>query len=220
VNVGGLKTVIYGSRPDGQANVVAQLARAQGTLQLVGLVDDVPENRGRIVEGLTVIGTGEELEELRAGGVEALLIGFGEGLGRADAVARALAAGLELPTLVHPTAVCFPSAQLGRGAQVFPLAVIGADARIGDGALVNTGAVVDHNVVLEDGAVVLPNATLAGRVRVGRDSTIGAGASVLPDRAIGAEAVVGAGSVVLEDVPDGVRVAGVPARPLGGHSGA
>jgi len=209
-----LKTVIYGSRPDGQAKVVAQFARAHAALQLVGLVDDFPENRGRIVEGLTVLGTGRDLADLHASGIEALLIGFGESLGRTDVVERALSAGLELPCLIHEASTCFASAEIGRGVQVFPLAVIGADARVGDGVLVNTGAVVEHDAVLGSGAVVLPNATLAGRVRVGSDATIGADATVLPDRTIGAKAVVGAGSVVVEDVPDGVRVAGVPARSL------
>ena len=43
---------------------------------------------------------------------------------------------------------------------------------------------------------------------------IGAGAVVLPGRHIGAGAVVGAGSVVIHDVPEGLTVAGNPAREI------
>jgi sugar O-acyltransferase (sialic acid O-acetyltransferase NeuD family) len=209
-----LKTVIYGSRPDGQAKIVAELATADPTFELVGLIDDFPENKNRVVSGLTVLGTFDDLDRLVSSGVEALLIGFGESRGRARIVETATAAGMELPNLLHGSSFRYDSATIGRGAQVFPLAYVGADAMLGDGVLVNTAAVVEHDAVLENGAVILPNATISGRVRVGRDATIGAGAVVLPDVTVGAEAVVGAGAVVIRDVEAGERVAGVPARPL------
>jgi sugar O-acyltransferase (sialic acid O-acetyltransferase NeuD family) len=209
-----MKTVIYGSRPDGQAKIVAELAAANPAFDLVGLVDDFPENAGRTVLGLKVLGTRNDLSRLRSSGIEALLIGFGESVGRAGIVEAASAAGLELPNLLHESSVRYSSAVVGRGVQVFPLAYVGPNALLGDGVLVNTAAVVEHDAVLESGAVVLPHATLSGRVAIGRDATIGAGATVLPDVTIGAEAVVGAGAVVIKDVPAGERVAGVPARPL------
>ena len=208
-----MRTVIYGSRPDGQAKIIAEWAAMDG-FELVGLLDDFPENAKRTVLGLTVVGTRADLEQLCASGVEALLIGFGESVGRSGMVEAALAAGLELPNLIHERAVCTRSAVLGRGVQVFPLAYVGPNATLGDGVLVNTAAVVEHDAQLEPGAVVLPHATLSGRVRVQRDATIGAGATVLPDVTVGAEALVGAGAVVVKDVPPGQRVAGVPARPL------
>jgi len=209
-----MRTVIYGSRPDGPARIVAELAAALGTFELVGLVDDFPENADRNVLGLTVLAARDGFGRLRAEGVEAVLLGFGESIGRANSVELASAADLELPNLLHPTSVRYSSAAFGRGVQVFPLAHIGVNAFLGDGVLVNTAAVVEHDAILENGAVVLPNATISGRVRVGRDATIGAGATVLPDVTVGAEAIVGAGAVVLQDVAAGERVAGVPARPL------
>jgi sugar O-acyltransferase (sialic acid O-acetyltransferase NeuD family) len=209
-----MKTVIYGSRPDGQANVIAELAATQPDLELVGLLDDYPENSGRRVGSLRVIGTGEDFASVRSSGVEALLVGFGESVGRAAIVARALEAGLTLPNLVHGSSTVSPSARLGSGVQVFPFAYVGPNASLRDGALVNTAALVEHDVVLEAGAVILPNATVSGRARVGKDSTVGAGATVLPDVVIGERAVVGAGAVVVREVRPGERVAGVPARPL------
>jgi sugar O-acyltransferase (sialic acid O-acetyltransferase NeuD family) len=209
-----MKTVIYGSRPDGHAKVVAELAGEDETFELVGLIDDIPSNRERTLAGLHVVGTGADLAELVRNGVEGLLFGFGESRGRAAAVGRAAAAGLELPNLVHRSSLQYPSARIGRGVQIFPLAHVGAGATLGDGVLLNTAAIVDHDVVLEAGAVVLPGARVSGRVRIGRDATVGAGATLLPDVTVGAEAFVGAGAVVLRDVPPGEVVAGVPARPL------
>ena len=57
---------------------------------------------------------------------------------------------------------------------------------------------------------------LPGRgVVIEEDCWIGAGVTVVDGVRIGAGSVVGAGAVVLRDVPVGIIVGGVPARPLG-----
>jgi maltose O-acetyltransferase len=53
-------------------------------------------------------------------------------------------------------------------------------------------------------------------VTIGRDVWIGGGAILLPGVEIGDGAVIGAGSVVTRSVAAGTRVAGNPARPMGG----
>jgi sugar O-acyltransferase (sialic acid O-acetyltransferase NeuD family) len=209
-----VKVVIYGSRPDGQAKVIADLVAADPTLEVVGLLDDLEENAKRSVLGFRVIGTGGDLSALRAHDVQGILIGFGESRGRADVARRATAAGYALPRLVHPSARVCASAELGDGVQVLALAYVGPDACLGTSTLVNTGAIVEHDAILEDGAVVGPGVTVCGRVRVRSEASIGAGATVLPDVTVGLNAIVGAGALVREDVADATLVAGVPARPL------
>jgi sugar O-acyltransferase (sialic acid O-acetyltransferase NeuD family) len=210
-----VKALLYGSRPDGHAKVVVDVAAERPELELVGLVDDYPENAARTIRGLRVLGTRADLARVREeSGASALLLGFGQSSERAEIAAAAVAAGFELPALVHSSARVSGSAQLGPGTQVLTLSFVGPDARLGTGVLVNSAAVVEHDCVLEDGVVVGPGAILCGRVRVGREATVGAGATVLPDVSIGAGGVVGAGALVRADVAGGTTVAGVPARPL------
>lgn len=57
--------------------------------------------------------------------------------------------------------------------------------------------------------------TKIGHIKIGNNVFIGANTTILPGVTIGDSAVVGAGSVVTHDVPEGVVVAGVPARQIG-----
>jgi sugar O-acyltransferase (sialic acid O-acetyltransferase NeuD family) len=207
-----MRIAIYGSRPDGHAKVILDLLEGHEDLTAVGLIDDFAENRERQVRGQAVLGTGEELDALRARGVEGIVLGFGEVKGRRELIERLRAAGFALPAFVHASANVSASAVVREGAQVLAGAYVGPDAQVGEGALVNTHAVLEHDVRLAAGSVVSPGAVLAGRVQLHASALVGAGATIVPDVVVGEGAVVGAGAVVTRDVAPGAIVTGVPAR--------
>jgi hypothetical protein len=62
----------------------------------------------------------------------------------------------------------------------------------------------------------LPEIDVIGPISVGDHVVLGVNAILLPGVSIGSRVVVGAGSVVTKDVPDGVVVAGAPARVISG----
>jgi sugar O-acyltransferase (sialic acid O-acetyltransferase NeuD family) len=192
---------------------VVETFLSEADFDVIGLIDDEPENAGRRINGLSVVGSQSDLPRLASEGVEGVVLGFGAAAGR-DAVVDAVdSAGLALPTLIHPSAHVSTSATLAAGVQVLPQASVGPNARIGRGALVNTGAIVEHDATISDYVVVGPRAVLAGRSTVGESTEIGAAAVLLPDGNLGAGSVIGAGSVVTHPVHAGQTVAGVPARP-------
>ncbi|MGF6393892.1 acyltransferase [Pseudomonas plecoglossicida] len=76
---------------------------------------------------------------------------------------------------------------------------------------------IDARFVCHDGSTLpfrkdIPDLELAGEISVGNNVFIGMGALVLANVKIGNNCIVGANSVVTKDVPDGVIVAGNPAR--------
>ena len=123
------------------------------------------------------------------------------------------AEGLSPVTVIHPTAWVAPNAVIGPGSQILAGAIIEAEASIGRQCIINTKASVDHECILHDGVEVAPGATLCGLVTCGTNAWICAGATILPRIRIGADAIIGAGAVVTKNVPDGVTVVGVPAKP-------
>jgi serine acetyltransferase len=55
---------------------------------------------------------------------------------------------------------------------------------------------------------------ISGGVDIGRGVLVGTGAQILQYVRVGDGATVGAGAVVRSDVPAGVTVVGIPAKPL------
>jgi sugar O-acyltransferase (sialic acid O-acetyltransferase NeuD family) len=194
--------------------VLIELLLAGQDFDVVGLVDDVPENVDRQIGELSVIGSRSDLHAMPSSGIEGVLLGFGAAEGRCGVVEDVEAAGLALPLLVHSTAHVSSSATLSGGVQVFPQASVGPGVQLGRGVLINTGAIVEHDVKIFDCAVIDPGAVLAGRVIVGQSVEVGAGAVVLPDVRVEDGAVVGAGAVVTRHVAAGETVMGVPARAI------
>jgi sugar O-acyltransferase (sialic acid O-acetyltransferase NeuD family) len=200
----------------GHGKVVADLVRACGH-DVAGFVDTDPRKLGAQVEpgGARVLFLEEEFldsDSEAPGGVEAVALAIGGNHARLQALERL--GERRVPVLAHPFAALSPSATVGRGSVILPAAVVNAAASLGAGVIVNSAAVVEHDCRIADGVHISPNATVSGGVQVGRASWIGAGATVIQGVTVGSDALVAAGAVVIRDVPDGGRVAGVPAVPM------
>jgi len=198
----------------GHCRVVIDALRAIGASDPVGVID-LPGRVGEDVDGVPIIGTEDDLPSLASQGHTRAIVTLGtSGLGdlRARVFATVIAAGLELTTVVHPSAIVSPGALLGEGVFVGPGAVIGVGVRVGVNCIVNSGAVVDHDCVLGDHVHIAPGVTMSGGVEVGERSMVGTGASIIQGVSIGKGTVIGAGSVVVSDISAGVVGFGVPCR--------
>lgn len=191
----------------GHGKVIADLAECTGW-SVVGFLD--PEQQGE-VGAWPVIGNDSLFSPDLA---QHVIVAVGNGAIRARLQAEFLSRGAKLPTLVSPHAVFSRYSTAGPGSVVLPGACINAFTTLGDGVVVNTGAIVEHDCVVGDFAQIGPGATVSGGVRIGSRTLIGAGASIILGIEIGSGVTVAAGAVVTKNLPDGARVAGVPAQPF------
>lgn len=204
------RVVVLGA--GGHGKVVADVALSGGA-EVVAFLDDSPAKVGSRIWDIPVISWEAFVASAAANGA-AFALGIGDNAARERAAQRVRSRGLALATLVHPAAAIARTAKLSAGTVVMAGAAVNPDAVIGEGCIVNTGAVVEHDCVLGAFAHLSPNVALGGGVAVGARTHLGLGAVALPLVRIGADVRVGAGAVVHRDVPDGLTVVGVPARPM------
>lgn len=116
--------------------------------------------------------------------------------------------------------------KIGDNVSIGTLSVVEHHVEIGNNVRIHTQVFVPEYSILEENCWLGPNVvltnckyplsqnakeTLAGPI-VRKGAKIGANATILPGIVIGQNALVGAGSVVVKNVPEGVVVAGNPAR--------
>lgn len=184
----------------GHAKVIIDIIEAEGNT-VKCLYDDYPHCDD--IHGIPVLNASEYFIE------DPLIISIGSNRIR-EMIANRYP--LEYTTAVHPSAIISRYVSAGEGTVVMQGVIIQSDVKIGKHCIINTGASIDHECEIGDYVHISPHATLCGNVHVGKGAWIGAGATIIPGIRIGEWANIGAGSVVIRDIPDGVTVAGVPAR--------
>ncbi len=210
MNAGNNHLIILGAGD--HAKIVIATVEAQARYKVIGLLDDDESKHGTAWYGHQVLGGSDQLMALRARGVSKAVVAVGDNQCRAGLFKKAVKAGFELLTIIHPTAVILGGSIIGEGTVVLPHAYVGADAQVGRGAILSVGAMVAHDCILGDWCQLCPGARLGGHATVGEYSLIGLGASVLPKVSVGRQATVGANAAVIRDAPDFATAVGVPAR--------
>ncbi len=193
---------------------VAWLASGAGH-RVAGFLDDRTPDGPPLPEPL--LGDLFAAESVTDGHAASFVLGIGQPQVKAGALARLPDSLRFVAPLVHASAVV-ATAAIGRGSVIAPLAVVMVDSELGEHTLVNYGATVGHDVRMGALCSVMPGARVSGFVRTGDRVLVGANAVVLDGLTIGDDVVIGAGAVVTRDVPAGVTVVGVPARPIGAAS--
>ena len=196
------KIAIYGA--SGHGKVVADIARLNG-YHVVCFVDD--DRSKKEFCGLNVVSFDEVKDEAIA-----FAIGIGINKIREIIYNKLSACNLNMPVLIHPSAVVASDVNIAEATVVMACVVINSSANIGVGAILNSSSVVEHDCVVGDFAHLSPRVALAGGVTIGRRVHMGIGSCVIQSIVVGDDCVVGAGGVVIKDISEKSLAVGVPAR--------
>lgn len=198
---------IYGS--GGHAAVVADLVRAVGGYEVIGLIDDDPLLAGQVRFGHRVLG---DRQALSAGKADQVVLAVGDNHARLRLSAELT--GWRFPTLIHPTAVIGSAVSLGAGTVVMPGAIIEYGVTVGEHCIINNGALIGHQSRVSECCHVSGRSALGGAVTLERCVFVGMGAVVTPGVTVARNCLLTAGSMTSKDVAEGATVVGNPGRPF------
>lgn len=188
----------------GHAKTCIDILRHNGEYQILGILD--PKLKiGEMIFGVKVLGDNSNIKELVKKGLKHAVNGVGaiQNPKKREQVYSFLKGhNLNVPNIIHPSAVIEKSVSMGEGNQFMMGAMIGTDVVIKDNCLVNSGSIVSHDCILHDHCHISPGAILAGSVVVGKNSLIGMGTTIYIGSNIGKNSVIYNGLNIFNDVKD------------------
>lgn len=195
----------------GHGREVFHLCRQVG-IEVVGALDERPYMKGRVVDGIPVLGDIQDADAFR-GKLPVFCAGVGDPALRKRLAAKTMKAGFAFSDpLVHPNVTFSKSNEIGLGSMIAEGSILTINIRIGAHVIINRAVNIGHDCVISDFATVSPAATLSGNVGVGEGAYIGTCSGIREKIEIGAWSVVGGGAFVIRDVIPNTLVVGVPAR--------
>lgn len=192
--------IIYGG--GGHAKMCIEIVSQSKEYSVKGIIDDnLPISE--TVFGIPVIGTGLDIDHFIVNGLQKAIVGVGAILNRSvkNKIFNLLKSKhLEIPTIIHPTAMVEPSVILGEGNQVMQGAIVGSEVKVGDNCILNSGSIISHDTLIGDNTHITPGAIIAGGVSIGNNSVVGMGTTVFLGVKIGDNVIIPNGMDVFSDI--------------------
>lgn len=200
------KLIIIGA--SGHGKVVADIAIKMNKWQSIAFLDDDESIKTSI--RLEVIGKTADAFTYKD---EAdFFVAIGNNGTRVKVQKKLIEQGLNVVSLIHPSAVIGTDVEIGIGSVVMAGVVINSSTKIGKGCIINTSSSLDHDNVIDDYVHISPGVNMAGTVKVGNGSWIGIGSVISNNVNICSGCKVGAGAVIVKDITDPGTYVGVPVR--------
>ena len=192
----------------GHARSVADIALSCGYEKLIFV--DQSAYSGENFFGHEVISSVDEIPDIAGDAISAA----GDNSKRALECAFIKSVGLNLISLISPSAHVGIGCSIGAGCLVGSHAHLGPQSIVGDGCIINTGAIVEHESRVGMYSHIAVNAAIAGKSSVGNFCMLGIGSSVGDGVSITDCVIVGAGGVVHSSITQAGTYVGVPARKI------
>ncbi len=190
--------------------LIRDLVKAGEALEPIGFLDDSPEQEGKKLCGLPILGGLEWIKD-KAQEIE-LVVATGFPELKKDLVKRAQTYGVRFAQLIHPRVECSEYVKIGKGSIICAGCILTTQIEIGEFVLINLDCTIGHDVKIGDYSCISPGVHISGRVEIGKGCEIGTGVNIIPGVKIGDDTVVGAGATVINDLPSKVVAVGVPAK--------
>lgn len=145
------------------------------------------------------------------------MIAVGEPSARETLFDKVKSAGFSLATLIDPTALISPSAEIGEGTIVCEFVSVHCNVIIGNNCVIQPYCDIGHDIIVGGSSVFSPHFAPGGHSVFGNKVYCGMASSAKEGLTFGDNAVVAMGAAVFRDVPENSVVVGNPARVTRGN---
>lgn len=196
--------------------VFREANKANRQWEVLGFIDENPENHGKVICDLPILGDFEWFKTVDKSKIK-VICGVGSPKTKKYFVDKAKSLGLEFCSVIHPNVRMSQYVEVGKGTVITAGNIITTQVKIGNHVSLNLDCTLGHDDIIEDYCNIAPGAHISGNVTVKEGADIGTGAVILQGLKIGAWSIIGAGAVVIDDIPDNVTAVGVPAKVIKRH---
>lgn len=184
-------------------------------VEIVCFIEDDEALCGTISNDLEVLSLPQAKEKYPSASV---VSGIGVPKVRELTMGKALAAGFDFATLVHPRTEISKWVEIGEGVVICAGNILTTNIILGQHVQINLDCTIGHDVVMGDYATLAPGVHVSGYVHIGKRAYIGTGAVIINGTLnnpliIGDDVIIGAGTCVTKSISYGTW-GGVPARLL------
>ena len=207
------KLAIIGTRD--LAKQIQHFVTCDNQFEVVGWLDDL-EERGKVINGVAVLGNTDEAESLFiAGAFDCILIGIGyTRFDLRQSMYEKLKGKVPFATFVHSTCYVDPTSQIGEGCVIYPRCIIDMNADIRPNVFINWGSGIGHDAIMHSHSVVAANVLIAGLSEVGERCMIGNGTTFIDHIHVCDDVTIGGGATVVKDITEKGVYVGTPAKKM------
>lgn len=193
--------------------VMHELAELLG-YKIMGYYDESEEKLGKEIMRVKVLGKFSELNQNEINKRQ-FIVAIGNNSIRQKLMTKINKLGGRTPSLIHPTAVISPSAEIGKGVYIHANTHIWTKVKISDYCIISSNVVIAHHTKLGNACLVSTLAGIGASVNLEERCFVGMGSTIVTGvTKIGSDTTIGAGAVVLESLDSNCVYAGVPAKKL------
>jgi sugar O-acyltransferase (sialic acid O-acetyltransferase NeuD family) len=113
---------------------------------------------------------------------------------------------------IHPSALIYPTVELGKGYFIGAYSIMTTSIKIGDHLLLNRGNHIGHDTIIGDYFSMMPGAIVSGNCTIGDCVYLGSNASIKEKVTICDNVIIGMGSCAVKNILEPGTYVGVPAK--------
>lgn len=199
----------------GHCKSCIEVIESSDEYEIAGIID-VKEKIGESILGYKIIGSDEDLAELKKT-YDFALVTVGQiksNKARVNIFEKLKNLGFKLPVIIASTARVSKHSKIAFGTIIMHQAFVNADSIIGENCIINSKALIEHDCIIGNHCHISTGAKINGNVTLGNDCFVGSNSSFVNGISVTNSVFIGLASLVAKSIKEPGIYVGQPARKI------